>query len=566
MQVGVAAGLPPVTFFRGVARRLVASPLVVDTEGKSLDDYQQDLVEFALRTFGGKQVDLALVRVSVKRRAIQAARQRARRASLRERFLPSPDDAAVAASARAVRDLESRSCVSLLETRMSARGKAVLGAYSAFGLKGGAAHTGMSPSTFLRGVHVARVEAQALLGAEEKQMDTDPTKAPDDKLRELYSCYGSMYSKDEAQCASCVVRDRCIALVVTDAIPKLRAQGQQTVEHLAAGLETDQGTVTDVLFQIEKGKAISALLPPQASGQTGLVTTAKVEKAAKAAKKKAAPQMTEVVETAKAAVQDALAEEKAASTSSEVTVSLESATNTQVAPKKKAKKGSNTHTEEAQKGSATDGPKEEPVKAKKKVVAKKPKGSMVRAQPKEVKARVDKTKAPKFDEGAFTAAWESERQRSPAVATLTPGTKLTKVYCGLNVDVTYRKGYVEWDGEKWPTLSAVKTAVVGKKAYPAQHGNGGTRQMTNWSVPRFFQIGATKKPIKVAKKAPTATTVPPAAAVVEAKAPPTVPAKSTPAKKKAAPKVTKLPAKAKKAAKKKAPATKKTAAKKKKAA
>jgi hypothetical protein len=103
--------------------------------------------------------------------------------------------------------------------------------------------------------------------------------------------------------------------------------------------------------------------------------------------------------------------------------------------------------------------------------------------------RVDRAVAPTFDAIAFRASWERERARSPAVAALALGQTLTKNYRGLEVCVQYCEGWVEWSGQRWPTLSSVKDAVVGLKDYPAQHGRPGSRAMTDWSTSRFFRLG-----------------------------------------------------------------------------
>ena len=523
-----AEGLPPVSFFRSLASRIVASSSVVDSEGKSRDDYQQDLVEFALR-FRGTGADPKLVQKSVRRRAIQAWQMRVRRSNLRERF-PFPTE--IEQADRAARDLENGSCVRLLERRLSQRSRGALRANSMFGTKVGAQVTGLSLPTFKRAVQLAQSEMRTIL---EGSMSTQQQQTmTDDELRATVSCYGYMFNKDEAECQRCAVRDRCIGVIVRETLPLLRQQGKQTVDAIVDELGTNKSSVTDVLFQIEKGKPFSAVLPPQQNGVSPMASAPPVPTTIPppAAKVPAKKKGNAVVET------------KPAEKIEEPTPQVETA------PKKGTKKKAEPKVAEPspQQEGAADEPKttkEEPMKAvgvkgKKKALSKKkkaePKTTKTRANPKTVAARVDKVKPPAFDAAAFNAKWEAERARSPAVAALQPGAKLQKTYRGVDVSVTYRKGYVEWGDGKWPTLSQVKTAVVGLKEYPAQGDKSGQRKMTDWSVPRFFLLGAKKKPIVKKEAKP----------VVEKKAPPA---------KKPAPKA-KSAKKEKKPAKKKKPAPK----------
>lgn len=380
----------------------------------------------------------------------------------------------------------------------------------------------------------------------------DPATTPDNVIEAQIDCYSWMWSKSDAQCGGCLVRDRCITAIVTKRIPVFAKDKGGPLEpgdfeNTECGSDAESASV---LLQISKGKKIHDLLPGQyVTSPTPPATPpeeptftqptptpapvkpakkaapkkvqaeapvavepkpAKEPKAAKAAKEPKAPAAPspsaedevedEVmhatpaieVEPTGASIHASPAEPVVANNKKKVpavpkaTAPTKKKAAKEAAPKKAVKK--------APPAVVAPVPEKAPKKKKEAPMKKaaKPATNVV-ASEKEVASRAKKAKPPKFDKEAFDAAWERERSRSPAVAKVVPGTKLQKSYRGTDIEVEYQKGCVLFEGSKWPTLASVKNAVVGKKDYPRQNGGDGTRAMTDWSVPRFFQLGATKK-------------------------------------------------------------------------
>lgn len=362
----------------------------------------------------------------------------------------------------------------------------------------------------------------------------DPATTPDNVIEAQIDCYSWMWSKSDAQCGGCLVRDRCITAIVTKRIPGFVAAKGGPLE--PADFENTEcqsdAESAAVLLQISKGKKISDLLPaqyvtaapvveappPPAEEPTFTQPPLPVKPAKKVAPKKAKKDDAPAAVEAPAAAVEApapVAEVEPVGASihappPEPTAAPVKATKEAEAPKKAApvKKAAPPVVAPVPETKAPK--KEAPMKKAAKPATTKATHAV--ASEKEVANRTKKAKAPKYDKDVFDAAWERERSRSPAVAKVAPGAKLQKSYRGTEVEVEYQKGFVLFEGSKWPTLASVKNAVVGKKDYPRQNGGDGTRAMTDWSVPRFFQLGATKKtstkvvkkketPKKVAKKA-----------------------------------------------------------------
>jgi hypothetical protein len=71
--------------------RLRPDLYAVDTEGKTREDYQQDLLLHAWQTFGDTPVDAPLLFVALRNRARNLVRNRRARTTLRAQDLPDPD-------------------------------------------------------------------------------------------------------------------------------------------------------------------------------------------------------------------------------------------------------------------------------------------------------------------------------------------------------------------------------------------------------------------------------------------------------------------------------------------
>lgn len=89
--------------------------------------------------------------------------------------------------------------------------------------------------------------------------------------------------------------------------------------------------------------------------------------------------------------------------------------------------------------------------------------------------------------------WERERERSPLIAQLRPGMKLRRIWEGQTLEVVVVKGGYRFQGVVYPTLYSVVQQIVGtvpRKKQRRADGTmpDGTRDLTNWSGPRFFRL------------------------------------------------------------------------------
>lgn len=92
------------------------------------------------------------------------------------------------------------------------------------------------------------------------------------------------------------------------------------------------------------------------------------------------------------------------------------------------------------------------------------------------KAQGDSAMVP-WGEHTFLSRWEKERARSPLIAKLTPGRKLSVEWprgSGDTYTVTCKKGFYEYNGEKFPTLYKVTEHI--------------TQQGSTWSGPKFWKL------------------------------------------------------------------------------
>jgi hypothetical protein len=92
------------------------------------------------------------------------------------------------------------------------------------------------------------------------------------------------------------------------------------------------------------------------------------------------------------------------------------------------------------------------------------------------KARAESGMVP-WGEHTFQSRWEKERARSPLIAKLTPGKKLTVEWprdSGDKYTVTCKKGHYEYNGTKFPTLYKVTEHITGEGS--------------KWSGPKFWKL------------------------------------------------------------------------------
>jgi hypothetical protein len=89
--------------------------------------------------------------------------------------------------------------------------------------------------------------------------------------------------------------------------------------------------------------------------------------------------------------------------------------------------------------------------------------------------------------------WQRERDRSQLIAQLRPGMKLRRLWAGQTLEVICVKGGYKFQDETYPTLYSVVMAIVGTVPRKKQRrADGeipvGTRNLTNWSAPKFFRL------------------------------------------------------------------------------
>lgn len=89
--------------------------------------------------------------------------------------------------------------------------------------------------------------------------------------------------------------------------------------------------------------------------------------------------------------------------------------------------------------------------------------------------------------------WQRERERSALIAQLRPGMKLSRIWQGKTLQVVVLKGGYKFQGQLYPTLYSVVREIVGTIPRAKQkRADGsmptGTRQILNWSAPRFFRL------------------------------------------------------------------------------
>lgn len=99
------------------------------------------------------------------------------------------------------------------------------------------------------------------------------------------------------------------------------------------------------------------------------------------------------------------------------------------------------------------------------------------------------SRSPKMDR----SRWQRERDRSHLIAQLRPGMKLRRIWEGQTLEVICVRGGYKFQGETYPTLYSVVMAIVGtvpraKQRKPDGSIPAGTRNLTNWSAPKFFRL------------------------------------------------------------------------------
>jgi len=295
----------------------------------------------------------------------------------------------------------------------------------------------------------------------------------DGEITEHVPCFGFSFSKVDAECGGCAVRARCVQRLVAVKIPEamLAQRTELSTSAVMEFFENEEGTAEHLVQIVTGTRTLASILalPTPATTEDDATDTTESDEAPKE-EVEVKPPKEEVEVKPPAKVKK---EAKVKPPKEEVEVKPP-AKEAKVKPPAKVKKEAKVKP-----------PAKVKKEAKVKPPAKKKAPKSKRTPASSVQSRVDAAESPA---GELLALWTRERARSPTVAALQPGTDLSRVYCGVHVEVIYEDGFVSFAGQRWPTLSSVKTAVVGKKVYPSQYGDGKTRRMTDWSVPRFFHL------------------------------------------------------------------------------
>jgi len=116
-----------------------------------------------------------------------------------------------------------------------------------------------------------------------------------------------------------------------------------------------------------------------------------------------------------------------------------------------------------------------------------------RAKPR--KKRRSRRRGSPWGKHTFQARWLRERERSPAIAKLTPGHNIVREYKGAKHTVKVLQGRYVYEGREYPTLYEVTKVITGTRPAQKQRRTAGDessrpdgkRQLCNWSATRFFE-------------------------------------------------------------------------------
>ena len=109
------------------------------------------------------------------------------------------------------------------------------------------------------------------------------------------------------------------------------------------------------------------------------------------------------------------------------------------------------------------------------------------------KQEAKRSVARRWDPRYNRSRWQRERERSSLIAQLRPGMKLRRLWQGATLEVVVLKGGYKFQDQLYPTLYSVVQRIVGTMSRAKQkRADGtmptGTREIVNWSAPRFFRL------------------------------------------------------------------------------
>ena len=109
------------------------------------------------------------------------------------------------------------------------------------------------------------------------------------------------------------------------------------------------------------------------------------------------------------------------------------------------------------------------------------------------RAKKESAAVHRWDQRYDRSRWQRERERSSLIAQLRPGMKISRIWQGQTLQVVVLKGGYKFQGQLYPTLYSVVREIVGTIPRAKQkRADGtmpaGTREILNWSAPRFFRL------------------------------------------------------------------------------
>jgi hypothetical protein len=284
-------------------------------------------------------------------------------------------------------------------------------------------------------------------------------------IEEKPDCFGELWDAvGESQCTACEIKDSCLD-AFSEMVPTLqKSLGNPALPILAKAISED-GFVSEEAILFALGHA---------------------EKKAEAKpKRERTPVKLEVLEGGK----DEQNEDQPVEGEREVP------TEKKVAKKAKKKVAKKKVTKKKAKKKATKSanpPVAAPAKSAKATATKKKKSAMT--------AKARGGHRPEWGEETYDTRFDKERAKSKLVGLIPDGATLQRIYKGKEYQVTLNletKRY-QCQGKEYPTLYAVTKAITGTKPAKRQRAKAGdestrpegTRNMSNWSGPKFWKLKA----------------------------------------------------------------------------
>lgn len=103
----------------------------------------------------------------------------------------------------------------------------------------------------------------------------------------------------------------------------------------------------------------------------------------------------------------------------------------------------------------------------------------------------------------FLRRWQREQARSPEIAKIGIGGKVSREWDGEVHEAECGDGFWIYRGEKYGTLYHVVTAIIGTRPFPRPEApNFEPKHGSTWSASRFFRLKERAAPRSRTKKVP----------------------------------------------------------------